>query len=267
MNARGGDMATRRPSRRARASWGSHLLARLGASETMRDGERNNDATPALRGRRWPYSVPHLRRFANYLTQLRPYSYVDLLLMLVGAGATSHQLLECSLLWFGFLVFLECMHRDDGRELWSWWVWAGLWAIAVGLAQTPWVAPFIMLCVAYAYKKYVPALAASSFIINGGVKATLLLLVPRVSLTYGVVVLAGMAIRNLMGDFRDVEKDRRDGARSIPVRVGLRRDIRWLYPACLALTTLLWVKLGGLPAWTIPIAFGVEGTTYFLTPR
>jgi hypothetical protein len=216
-----------------------------------------------LTRRRWGT----LRRFGNYLGQLRLYSYVDLALLLLAAGAATHQLWECSLLWFGFLVFLEWKHEDAGRARWPAWVWATLWAGALIFVQSPAAVPFIVLSVAYAYKKQIPTVAAYSFVLNGGLKTSLLLLIPGASLAFAGVVWAATSLRNLLGDFRDIEKDRPESVRTLPVRVGLQRDIKWLYPACLGATTLTWIALGGLPLWTAPIAWIVQGAVYKLTPR
>lgn len=203
----------------------------------------------------------------NYLGQLRAYSYIDLVLLLIAAGATTGEVGVCSLLWFGFLIYLEWLHRDAGRLRWPAAAWMAPWAAAAIWAHSPAVVAFFIVCVAYTFKKRVPALASLSPLTNGAVKATLLLLVAAASTPFAALVWAATATRNLLGDMRDVEKDRSEHVRTIPVRLGLPRDIRWLYPTGLALTTALWAAMAGLPAWALAGAWAVQAATYRLTPR
>jgi len=204
---------------------------------------------------------------ANRLSQLRPYSYTDLVLLLAAAGASGAQFVTCSGFWFGFLIFLEWVHQDEKRARWPWWAWALPWLAAVGYVHSLSVVPFLVLSFLYAQKKKVPAVALSSPALNGALKATLLLVVPTVSLELALGVWAATGVRNLFGDFRDVVKDREQDVQTIPVRLGLKRDIKWLYPAALGATTLAWVLAGPLPWWTVFVAWFVEWGTYRLTPR
>lgn len=203
----------------------------------------------------------------NRLAQLRPYSYTDLVLLLAAAGASGSEFVTCSGLWFGFLIFLEWVHKDDKRVRWPWWAWALPWLAAVAYVHTMSVLPFLVLSLLYALKKKVAVLALISPILNGAMKASLLLLVPAASTQFALEVWAATGLRNLFGDFRDVVKDRRQHVHTIPVRLGLQRDIKWLYPAGLAATTLAWVIAGPLPSWTVFVAWFVEWRTYRLTPR
>lgn len=203
----------------------------------------------------------------NYFGQLRAYSYIDLVLLLIAAGANVREIAICSLLWFGFLIYLEWLHKDKGRLRWPWAAWMGPWAAATIWAHSPAVVAFFIVCVAYTLKKHVPALASLSPLTNGAVKATLLLFVAAASAPFAVIVWAATATRNLLGDMRDIEKDRSEHVYTIPVRLGLQRDIWWLYPLGLASTTALWTMMAGLPLWVLACAWIVEAATYRLTPR
>lgn len=204
---------------------------------------------------------------ANRIGQLRPYSYTDLLLLLAAAGASAPEFVTCSGLWFGFLIFLEWVHRDEKRAPWPWWGWALPWLGVAAYVHTVSVLPFLLLSVLYALKKQFAILALISPILNGALKGTLLLLVPSVTTQFAAGVGVACGVRNLFGDFRDVEKDRRQQVHTIPVRLGLQRDVKWLYPVGLAATTLAWVIAGPLPWWTVLVAWFVEWQTYRLTPR
>ncbi len=240
----------------------------LGLCQRVRTHNADRTLTEQDRPRRLVFAAHVPEAGKNYLGQLRIYSYVDLVLLLIAAGATVREIGTCSLLWFGFLIYLEWLHRDAGRLRWPWAAWVAPWAAAALWAHNPGaVAAFFVVCVGYTLKKRVPALASLSPMTNGAVKATLLLLVAAATLPFAALVWAATAIRNLLGDMRDIEKDRREHVRTIPVRLGLQRDIRWLYPLGLALTTALWTATAGLPAWLLVCAWAVQAATYRLTPR
>lgn len=203
----------------------------------------------------------------NYLGQLRIYSYADLVLLLLALSAGGQALVQCSLLWFGFLVFLEYQHRDRGRARWPWVAWAAPWAAAIVIDPSPLLAVFFALSFGYTQKKALPRLACFSPVINGALKGALVCLVPGVTAGQVLAVTVVMATRNLAGDFRDVEKDRGENVATIPVRLGLAHDTRWLYPVALAATSTLWTVAGGLPWWALLTALIVQGGTYRWTPR
>ena len=203
----------------------------------------------------------------NYLGQLRLYSFADLALLLIAAGASGHQIVGGSLLWFGFLIYLEWFHEDVGRARWRWYAWALLWGGAILWVQSWAVVPFIVLSVLYALKKEISALGAISPLLNGGLKTALLVLVPTVSMAFAATVFAVASVRNLCGDFRDTEKDAREGVHTVPVRLGCTKNITWLYPLALSASSGLWVLLGHLPAWSVVPAWLVQRVTYGWTPR
>jgi 1,4-dihydroxy-2-naphthoate octaprenyltransferase len=202
-----------------------------------------------------------------HLGQLRLYSYSDLVLLLLAVGAHGRELAQCSLLWFGFLVFLDCQHRDRGRVPWPDIVWIGLWVVGLAIAPSLLVAPFLALAVLYTLKKRVRRLALISPLLNGSLKGALVCLVPGVALWQVVTVACLTGLRNVAGDYRDVLKDRADGVATSPIRLGARDDIRWLYPAALAATSVVWTVIGGLPWWYLLLALLVQVGTYRWTPR
>ena len=203
----------------------------------------------------------------NRLSQLRPYSYVDLVVLWLALGASPAELAGCSLLWFGFLIHLEWWHNDRGRLRWDPSAWVLPWIAGAALVPTPAVAVFLLLALGYSLKKRYRSLAAVSPLVNGGLKAALAAVVAPgawslIALVYGV-----MAFRNLMGDVRDAAKDAEEGVATILVACGYRRATPYVYPLTLMATTLLWVLIGDLPLWVVPAAWTVEVATYPLTPR
>jgi 1,4-dihydroxy-2-naphthoate octaprenyltransferase len=203
----------------------------------------------------------------NYVGQLRLYSYADLVLLLLAVGATSHELAQASLLWFGFLVLLEYIHRDRGRARWPAWTWIALLAAALAIRPSPILVPFVAFAAIYTMKKALPPLALIAPLINGCLKGSLVCLVPSVAAWQVIIVIVLTSLRNLTGDLRDIEKDRAEGVRTLPVRAGLQKDVRWVYPVALASTSTLWTVLGNLPVWALAGALAIQATTYRWTPR
>jgi hypothetical protein len=206
-------------------------------------------------------------KVANYVGQLRLYSYVDLVLLWLWLGRDARSILAGTLLWFGFLVHLEWRHRDRGRLLWPWWAWAALIVSGAILAWSVWTFAFAALSALYAYKKRFPRIARFSFVYNGLLKVALLLATAPTSAPRACFVWVVMALRDLAGDFRDVEKDAEEGVETLPVWLGLRRDRRWLYPAALAVTSALWATLGHVQVVVLVACWAVQVSTYRLTPR
>lgn len=203
----------------------------------------------------------------NYLGQLRLYSYADLLLLLAALGASLEEVIGGSLLWFGFLVYLDWHQQDRGRLRWPAGVWIVLWVLALALLHNVASVVCIGLACLYAAKKSVSWIAALSPVVNGLLKASIAAAVGGVSAVVMLGVFAIAATRNLLGDLRDVEKDRSDGSDTIPIRLGAKSDVRWAYPLGLATSSLIWTVAGELPFWALATAWFVEAATYRLTPR
>lgn len=208
-----------------------------------------------------------MRSIVNRVWQLRPYSYVDLLLLTQALNATLQQTIVVSLLWFGFLIHLEWTHRDRGRDPWHPGFWLASWVCAVVLAPTIWSFFFIIGAVVYSQKKRIRIIGTVSFLVNGALKMFLVGFLPEFDATWAITVFSVMALRNLLGDFRDIDKDRRDHATTIPTAMGMQKDVRWLYPSALALSSTLWWVKGDLETWMLPAAWTIQLLTYRLTPR
>lgn len=207
-----------------------------------------------------------LRSFINYFGQLRMYSYVDIVLMLIAFKADMITILSCSLLWFGFLIHLEWQHRDKGRLFWPIWAWIIPWVFGIIIHPSIFQIPFIVTCVAYSFKKRFRWIGLISWIINGSIKAWMVAMIPGP--LWGILLVGGlMCIRNLAGDIRDAGKDSTERVLTLPVVLGLKKNVPYIYPVCLVVTSTLWVYIGGISfLWLIPV-FIIQGLTYHLTPR
>ena len=105
-----------------------------------------------------------------------------------------------------------------------------------------------------------------SWVINGGIKLLMVAMIPAPP--WGIFLVWGlMSLRNLAGDVRDAGKDSSEKVLTLPVVFGLKKNIQFVYPVFLALTSITWVHIGGFSfLWLIPI-FIIQGMTYHLTPR
>jgi hypothetical protein len=202
----------------------------------------------------------------NYFGQLRMYSYVDIVLMLLALRADILTVVSCSLMWFGFLIHLEWWHRDKGRLFWPIWAWVIPWILGIIINLSIFHVPFVITCVFYSLKKRYRWIGLISWIINGSIKAWMVAMIPAP--LWGILLVGGlMSLRNLAGDIRDGGKDSSEGVRSLPVMLGLKVNVSFIYPACLVSTSIIWVYIGGFSfLWLIPVLF-VQGLTYHLTPR
>lgn len=245
-------------ARGAWSLWGSNHASRR---STHWSTTRSPAAAPD------PHEAHAFLTVQNYIGQLRLYSYADLVLLLVAMDSDASQLLAVSLLWFGFLIYLEWQHRDSGRRPWPAAAWIVVWLAGIAVSHTVAVAPFLLLSMVYAGKKAVPAVACLSPLVSGGTKGSLLLLVPGVGAGQIMLVVVLTALRNVVGDLRDTLKDGREGVQTIPVRLGVRRDMPTAYPIALAATSAVWVLLGQLPLWSLLAAWAIQAMTYPLTPR
>jgi 1,4-dihydroxy-2-naphthoate octaprenyltransferase len=188
-------------------------------------------------------------------------------LLLLAVDSNASQLLAVSLLWFGFLIYLESQHRDPGRQPWPAAAWILLWLAGIAVSHSLAVVPFLVLSMLYAGKKAVSQLACVSPLVSGGIKGSLLLLVPGVGAGWIALVIVLTGLRNLGGDLRDTLKDGREGVQTLPVRLDIRRDMSAAYAVALATTSAAWVLLGQLPLWSLLAAWAIQVTTYPFTPR
>ncbi|TFF36194.1 hypothetical protein [Mucilaginibacter psychrotolerans] len=202
----------------------------------------------------------------NYFGQLRMYSYVDIILMMVAFRADTMMIVSCSFMWFGFLIHLEWQHRDRGRLVWPVWAWIIPWIAGIIIHPSAFQIPIIATCAAYSLKKRYRWIGLISWIINGGIKAWMVAMIPAP--LWGIYLVGGlMCLRNLAGDMRDGGKDSAEKVFTLPVALGLKKNIPFLYPSCLVATSIIWVCIGGISfLWLVPVFF-IQSLTYNLTPR
>ena len=97
-----------------------------------------------------------------------------------------------------------------------------------------------------------------------------LVLIAPFNLKLGILSAALGGARNLLGDFRDVENDRKDKMFTIPILLGLKKNHKWAFYVHLGFviaTTILWFSYTQLNIAILIAVVALQIITYPLTPR
>lgn len=201
----------------------------------------------------------------NRIGQIRIYSAVDLMGLLLAAHASSCQVGVSLCLWFGFLLYLESCHKHDYRQNFPKLLWSVLWVVAIVALPTPEYVAFILFSWLYA-KKTRRCLGLWSPVFRG--LQSLMIVAGIVGYTNTLPWLAFMlvAIRNVLGDVRDADKDRAEGMTTIPIVLGWG-SVPNIHLIGVLATSLVWFSLTHLSWAWLPAVWTVEIFTYNWTPR
>lgn len=214
----------------------------------------------------------------NLIGQLRLYSAVDLLVLLSAARATPLQVAVSFSLWFGFLLYLESCHKHTYRQTFPKLLWLILWVIGVvappvfeswriGVLTLPRPegAVFILFSWMYAkktqshYGLWAPGFrGVQSLVLVGGIQGYAGIL-PWLALVL-------TAIRNILGDVRDVAEDKIEGMRTIPIVLGWR-SVPHIHLIGVLATSLVWFSFAHLFTGWLFLLWALEIITYYWTPR
>lgn len=207
----------------------------------------------------------HKIPFLNYLGQLRIYSLIDLILMLVAARAGKYEFVGALLLHIAFLAYLERNHNHSYRNFVPSLVWIIFAVFGIYFFRHIEVAGYILFSYLYTKKNkkgfgvLAPFFrAAQSFFIAAGI-------IGYVSLTGIVFVL--IFLRNFAGDLRDIEKDRKEKLLTLPIFLGMKKSIPGAHLFALLLTSAVWFSFINLEIYWLLIVFLIQIITYELTPR
>lgn len=202
----------------------------------------------------------------NYLGMLRLYTLVDLILQLLAVHAGARDMVGATGLWVGFLAYLEWLHRDRGRLAVPAWLWVGLWGFGLGAYFRPEGIVFCALSLIYAAKIFPffglisPMMRGmQNWILLGGIGGY------QTWLVWAAFGLTGL--RNLVGDWRDLDKDRERGTKTIPLALGFTREWPRAHLWAVHATTFVWWLATPIPWWGLVAAWVIQRLTYDLTPR
>ncbi|MES3005811.1 MAG: hypothetical protein V4664_02595 [Patescibacteria group bacterium] len=202
----------------------------------------------------------------NYFGQLRVYSLLDLCILLIATQATTYEFLGVILLHVAFLAYLETRHNHSYRKKVPEYLWIIL--SLIGLVLYGHTEGILFILCSYIYTlKTKKAFAGTSPILRG---LQCFFLVGGIigyenRLTWIVLII--FTIRNLCGDLRDVEKDKKEGLKTLPVILGLNKGVTYIHLVATFVTTFVWFQFTNLSLlFLIPILL-VQLMTYRLTPR
>lgn len=205
-------------------------------------------------------------KLLNLFGQIRLYSLADLTLLLIAIKTNSLQFIGVIFLHLGFILFLESIHKHKYRISFPKWLWILLSLIGIVFYSSFSVIGFIIFSFLYA-KKNLPKLGPYSPIFRG---------LQNYFLTAGIIgflnplcFIAGglIAFRNFMGDIRDISKDRKEKLNTLPISLGFKKSISYIYLVALLLTTFVWWNISDVSVIWLLVIYAVEIGTYSLTPR
>lgn len=204
-------------------------------------------------------------KIKNYVGQLRLYSLLDLVLLLIALGSAPRLFIGALMLHIGFLAYLEGKHSHPYRNKIPQWISYALLiigAITYGKIEGLF---YILFSVLYVQKTknlgfLSPLLRGlQNFFIIAGIIGY------HSPLTY---VASGLILfRNLTGDFRDTEKDRREGTNTIPVILEIKRSVKYIHLIFTIFTSVIWWYLSPLSIEWLLLIILIQLSTYNLTPR
>jgi 4-hydroxybenzoate polyprenyltransferase len=207
-----------------------------------------------------------MKKILNYIGQLRIYSLIDLILLLIATKVTTAEFIGVVCLHVGFLSYLESIHSHHKREKVPKWFWVIF------------IIPGIIF---YWHLEVIPFLISSYFYTkknskNWGIYSPLfrgfqyLFLLGGITGFYNFlpwIVFIVILIRNFVGDMRDIGKDRKENMITLPMLLGVKHDLKHGHFICIILSSYIWWNYTNVPLSILLLCIFVEITIYNLTPR
>jgi 1,4-dihydroxy-2-naphthoate octaprenyltransferase len=205
-------------------------------------------------------------KITNYFGQLRFYSLFDLILLLIAVRANNLEFIGVIFLHIGFLVYLEARHNHSYRE------------------EVPVFFSFVFLIFGVFFYQHIALLGfllASFFYTikdRGGIGIfssifrglqIYFLIGGIIGFSSNITYLAFglMFVRNLIGDFRDLEKDNREKLKTLPLVLGFRKSWKYVYLPVIMITSFIWWYIADLEVIYLGIVYIIQILSYNLTPR
>ncbi len=207
-----------------------------------------------------------MKTFLNYLGQARLYSLIDLALLLVAVKATTFEFIGIMLLHLGFLAYLENIHSHSYRKALPKLVWVILTIGGIFFYRIVEIIPFLLFSFLYVNKNK-KGFGYFSSLFRGLQYFFLIAGIIGYTSYFPIIVLLAMAIRNFIGDWRDVEKDRLEKMATLPIVLGLTKNFKYGHLIAVLSTSILWWHYSGLTVFVLPPLLVLEIGTYYLTPR
>lgn len=202
----------------------------------------------------------------NYLGQLRLYSLLDLVILLIATKATAFEFVGVIILHVGFLAYLESRHHHSNRKKvpkYLWIIFAIIGSIFYGHIE----GVIFIICSYFYTLKNQKHFALFSPLLRGLQCFFLVAGIVGYDSKLAWLVLVLLVLRNLFGDLRDITKDKKEGMKTLPMVIGLTRDSKNIHLIFTLITTLFWFQFTELNIWLLIPIFLVQILTYRLTPR
>ncbi|MFA6268804.1 MAG: hypothetical protein WCW13_03955 [archaeon] len=208
----------------------------------------------------------YFQKIVAYLGIIRIYSLLDLILLLIAAGATNYTFAGAIILHLGFLAFLEHTHAHKYRIKIPLIISITLFVIGLIFYQKLEGIGFIVFSIIYSNKNKTPYSKLSPFARG----AQHLFLIGGISGFFSIlpwIAFVLLTIRNFAGDLRDATKDRKEKMQTLPIELGVKKDYPYLHLVLLFTTTFIWIILTKINLlYLIPIWL-IQLLSYTITKR
>ncbi len=193
----------------------------------------------------------------DYLGQLRLYSFVDLIILLIATKATTVEFIG---------TVFEAQHHHSYRKKVPKYLWIIL--IIVGLLLYGHIEGILFVVCSYLYVlKTKKSFALFAPIMRGLQYFFLVAGIVGYHDNLAYIALVLIIVRNFCGDLRDITKDKREKLNTLPIAWGLNRNIKYIHLLTVIITTFIWFQNTNLTIWILIPIFLIEILTYNLTPR
>ncbi|HIJ14072.1 TPA: hypothetical protein HA371_04985 [Candidatus Woesearchaeota archaeon] len=205
-------------------------------------------------------------RFLNLIGQIRIYSLIDLIILLIAISSNSYQLAGAVLLHLSFILYLEKSHNHKYRIPFPKSLWVLLLIIGLILYKSYFAIGYLIFSFLYTRKNH-PGLGVYSPIFRG--IQSYFLVAGIIGILNPLSFLAGalFALRNFTGDLRDITKDKKEKLKTLPIVLGFNKDMKKIHLIFLLLTSFVWWYLSGISILWLALIYLIEIGTYNLTPR
>lgn len=186
-------------------------------------------------------------------------------MLLVAIKADRLEFVGAIILRVAFLAYLESKHSHAYRAKvprWVSYVLAVVGALVYGKIEG-----IIYLLFGFLYTKKTRQLGFASPILRGLQNLFIVagIIGYHSPITYMVGVL--FFLRNLAGDFRDTEKDKKEGMKTLPVIIGMNNNLKHIHLILIILTSTAWWYLSSVSISWLVLVIIIEISTYNLTTR
>lgn len=201
----------------------------------------------------------------NYIGQLRLYSLVDLVLLLYVLKVAPYQFIGIIFLHVAFLAYLEDKHAHSYRLKIPSIIYY-LFGIT-GLVFFGKIEGLLYVICSYFYTLKTKNLGLLSPFLRGSQNFFITAAILGYSSSTPYLVGLVFFVRNLAGDFRDIEKDKKENIRTIPIILEIKKNFNYIHLITITLSSIVWWSLSAISVSWLILVILIEISSYNLTPR